>query len=74
MLIYHKIKRPYSTLLIQEIIQYVMNSQTKITDGLQVTITIKNYNQNTIVKIDIDLIITDLERTNRPPTTRKNDT
>ena len=29
----------------------------------------KNYNQNATSRLDVDLIITDLEGTNRPPTT-----
>ena len=40
-----------------------------ITDDLQVTLTIANYNQNTTTRLDVDLIITDLEETKIPPTT-----
>ena len=75
MLIYHEIEHPDSTLLIQETTQYMMNLQTaedkNITDDLQVTITITDYNQNAIARLDVDLTVTDLEGTNRPPTTEK---
>ena len=75
MLIYHEIEHPDSTLLIQETTQYMMNLQTtedrNITDDLQVTITITDYHQNAIARLDVDLTVTDLEGTNRPPTTEK---
>ena len=75
MLIYHEIEHPDSTLLIQETTQYMMNLQTaedkNITDDLQVTITITDYNQNTIARLDVDLTVTDLEGTNRPSTIEK---
>ena len=32
-----------------------------ITDDLEVTLTITDYNQNEIARLDVDLIITDLE-------------
>ena len=40
-----------------------------ITDDLQVTLTITDYNQNATAQLNVDLIITDLKGTNRPPTT-----
>nr|VDD53630.1 unnamed protein product [Brassica oleracea] len=39
-----------------------------LANDLQVTLTIKNYNPNATSRLDVDLIITDLEGTNRPPT------
>ncbi|KAG2270199.1 hypothetical protein Bca52824_064754 [Brassica carinata] len=75
MLTYHDIHYLDSTFLIEETIQYVMN---EVRDGinilandLQVTLTIKDYNQNATSRLDVDLIITDLEGTNRPPTTEE---
>ncbi|KAL0654510.1 hypothetical protein Bca4012_097201 [Brassica carinata] len=47
------------------------NGYNTITNDLQVTLTIWNYNQNTTARLDVDLIITDLEETNRPPTTKE---
>ncbi|WZZ34443.1 hypothetical protein YC2023_017844 [Brassica napus] len=45
-----------------------------LANDLQVTLTIKDYNQNATSRLDVDVIITDLEGTNRPPTTEeKND-
>ncbi|WZZ59776.1 hypothetical protein YC2023_059883 [Brassica napus] len=75
MLTYHDIHYLDSTFLIEETIQYVMN---EVRDGinilasdLQVTLTIKDYNQNATSRLDVDLIITDLEGTNRTPTTEE---
>ncbi|WZY77574.1 hypothetical protein YC2023_023958 [Brassica napus] len=46
-----------------------------IIDDLQVILTITDYNQNTIARLDVDLIITNLKGTNRPPITEEeNDT
>ena len=42
-----------------------------LANDLQVTLTIKDYNQNTTSRLDVDVIITDLEETNRPPTTEE---
>ena len=42
-----------------------------ITDDLQVTLTITYYNQTATTRLDVDLIITDSEATNRPPTTEE---
>ncbi|KAG5410929.1 hypothetical protein IGI04_007248 [Brassica rapa subsp. trilocularis] len=57
---------------IQETTQYVMNEVRDniniLANDLQVTLIIKDYNQNATSRLDIDLIITDLEGPNRPPT------
>ncbi|WZY72377.1 hypothetical protein YC2023_004617 [Brassica napus] len=75
MLTYNRIHHPGSTLLIQETTEYVMNKlpngYNTITNDLQVTLTIWDYNQNATARLDVDLIITDLEETNRPPTTEE---
>ncbi|CDY28910.1 BnaA02g25660D [Brassica napus] len=42
-----------------------------LANDLQVTLTIKDYNPNATSRLDVDLIITDLEGTNRPPTTEE---
>nr|VDD51434.1 unnamed protein product [Brassica oleracea] len=42
-----------------------------LANDLQVTLIIKDYNQNTTSRLDVDLIITDLEGSNRPPTTEE---
>ena len=42
-----------------------------LANDLQVTLIIKNYNQNATSRLDVDLIITDLEGTNKPPTTEE---
>ena len=42
-----------------------------LANDLQVTLIIKNYNQNATSRLDVDLIITDLEGSNRPPTTEE---
>ncbi|KAF8106724.1 hypothetical protein N665_0134s0012 [Sinapis alba] len=59
----------------QETTQYMMNvlkdNNNNIIDDLQFTFTIKDYNQNATAKLDVVLIITDLEKTNRPPTTKE---
>ncbi|KAL0693352.1 hypothetical protein Bca4012_060532 [Brassica carinata] len=54
----------------------ITNSQkNNITDDLDVILTITNYNQNATAKLDVELVITNLEGTNRPPTTEgENDT
>ena len=75
MLTYHDIHYLDSTFLIEETIQYVMNEvrdgSNILANDLQVTLTIKDYNQNVTSRLDVDLIITDLEGTNRPPTTEE---
>ena len=75
MLTYNRIHHPGSTLLIQETTEYMMNKlpngYNTITNDLQVTLTIWDYNQNATARLDVDLIITDLEETNRPPTTEE---
>ena len=75
MLTYHEIEQRDSTLLIQETTQYVMklltDKENNVTDDLQVTLTITNYNQNVTARHDVNLIIIDLDTTNRPPTTKK---
>ncbi|KAF3528558.1 hypothetical protein DY000_02042450 [Brassica cretica] len=75
MLTYHDIPHPNSTYLIEETRQYVMNearaSINTLANDLQVTVTIKDYNPNGTSRLDVDLIITDLEDTNRPPTTEE---
>ncbi|WZY73002.1 hypothetical protein YC2023_005242 [Brassica napus] len=72
MLTYHDIHHPNSTYLIEETKQYVMNEAraniNTLANDLQVTLTIKDYNSNATSRLDVDLIITDLEGTNRPPT------
>ncbi|KAF8113169.1 hypothetical protein N665_0055s0033 [Sinapis alba] len=51
------------------------DNNNNITDDFQFTLTIKDYNQNATARLDVDLIITDLEIIIRPPTTeKKNDT
>ena len=75
MLTYHDIHYLDSTFLIEETIQYVMNEvkdgSNILANDLQVTLNIKDYNQNATSRLDVDLIITDLEGTNRPPTTEE---
>ncbi|KAL0713344.1 hypothetical protein Bca4012_020322 [Brassica carinata] len=46
----------------------VRDDNNILANDLQVTLTIKDYNQNATSRLDVDLIITDLENTNRPPT------
>ncbi|KAH0852360.1 hypothetical protein HID58_007275 [Brassica napus] len=64
-----------STFLIEETIQYLMNEvrddNNILANDLQVILTIKDYNQNATSRLDVDLIITDLEGTNRLPTTEE---
>ena len=71
-LTYHDIHYLDSTFLIEETIEYVMNEvrdvRNILVNDLQVT---KDYNQNATSRLDVDLIITDLEGSNRPPTTEK---
>ncbi|KAH0901891.1 hypothetical protein HID58_041394 [Brassica napus] len=54
-LTYHHIHNPDSTLLIQETTEYVMNKLPNgcntITDDLQVTLTIWDYNQNATARL-----------------------
>ncbi|KAH0855052.1 hypothetical protein HID58_020532 [Brassica napus] len=75
MLRYHHIHHPDSTLLIQETTEYVLNklpnNYNTIINDLQVTLTIWDYTQNVTARLDGDLIITDLEETNMPPTTEE---
>ncbi|KAF2542026.1 hypothetical protein F2Q68_00031675 [Brassica cretica] len=73
MLTYHDIHYLDSTFLIEETIQYVMNGDGRniLANDLQVTLIIKDYNQNATSRLDVDLIITDLEGSNRPPTTEE---
>ena len=49
----------------------VRDGSNILANDLQVTLTIKDYNQNATSRLDVDLIITDLEGTNRPPTTEE---
>ena len=69
MLTYHDIHHPDSTFLIQETNQYVVNllreNHNIIAQDLQVTLSIRDYNQNATARLDVDLIITNLERTNK---------
>ena len=64
-----------STFLIEETIEYVMNEvrdvRNILVNDLQVTLIIKDYNQNATSRLDVDLIITDLKGSNRPPTMEK---
>lgn len=39
-----------------------------LANDLQVSVTIIDYNPNATSRLDVDLTITDLESTNRPPT------
>ncbi|KAH0928274.1 hypothetical protein HID58_014001 [Brassica napus] len=75
MLTYHDIHHPNLTYLIEETKQYVINEAraniNTLANDLQVTLTIKDYNPNATSRLDVDLIITDLEGTNRPPTTEE---
>ncbi|KAF8118638.1 hypothetical protein N665_0003s0013, partial [Sinapis alba] len=75
LLTYHEIKHPDSTMLIQKTAHCVMElfttENTSINNDLQVTIRITDYNENVSARLDVDLIITDLEETNRPPTTEE---
>ncbi|KAF8081782.1 hypothetical protein N665_0867s0004 [Sinapis alba] len=68
---YHEIEHLDSTMLIQKASQYVMELFTtenaNIYDDLQVTLRITNYNENASARLDVDLIITDIEETNRLP-------
>ncbi|KAF8109828.1 hypothetical protein N665_0090s0011 [Sinapis alba] len=68
---YHEIEHPDSTMLIQKASQYMMElfttENTSIYDDLEVTLRITNYNENASARLDIDLIITDIEETNRLP-------
>ena len=79
MLTYHEIEQPDSTLLIQETTQYVVklltDEENNVTDDLQVTLTITDYNQNATARPDVNLIccIDQWLRTNiRFPIYRKN--
>lgn len=46
----------------------VRDDHNILANDLQVTLTIKDYNQNATSRLDVDFIITDLESTNRLPT------
>ena len=49
----------------------VRDDNNILANDLQVILTIKDYNQNATSRLDVDLIITDLEGTNRLPTTEE---
>lgn len=49
------------------------DEDNNLTDDLQVILAITSYNQNKTVRLDVNLIITDLKKTNRPPTTQEED-
>ncbi|KAG2308658.1 hypothetical protein Bca52824_028406 [Brassica carinata] len=70
MLSYHDIHHPDSTFLIEETNQYVMNlmrgNHNIISQHLQVTLAIRDYNLNATARLDVDLIIMDLEVTRQP--------
>ena len=70
MLSYHDIHHPDSTFLIEETNQYVMNLMREnhniISQHLQVTLAIRDYNLNATARLDVDLIIMDLEVTRQP--------
>ncbi|WZZ86588.1 hypothetical protein YC2023_115167 [Brassica napus] len=72
MLTYNDIHHLDLTFIIQETNQFVMNllreNNNMIANDLQVTLNIKDYYQNAIVRLDVDLIITYLKGINRPPT------
>ncbi|KAL0886104.1 hypothetical protein Bca101_010087 [Brassica carinata] len=51
--------------------EQVRENNNIIAQDLQVTLTIRDYNLDTTARLDVDLIITDLEGTNRPPTTEE---
>lgn len=72
MITYHETHLPKSTFIIQKANQFVINllreNNNIIADDLQVTLTIKNYNQNATARFDANLISTGLEKTNRPST------
>lgn len=61
-------------MFIQEIIQYKVKllsaEDNNITDKLQVILIITDYNLNATARLDVNLIIIDLETTNRHPTKR----
>ncbi|KAL0722203.1 hypothetical protein Bca4012_036802 [Brassica carinata] len=66
----HDIHHPDSTFLIEETNQYVMDLMREnhniISQHLQVTLAIRDYNLNATARLDVDLIITDLEVTRQP--------
>ncbi|KAG2306241.1 hypothetical protein Bca52824_025989 [Brassica carinata] len=70
MLSYHDIHHPDSTFLIEETNQYVMNLMREnhniISQHLHVTLAIRDYNLNATARLDVDLIIMDLEVTRQP--------
>lgn len=72
MLAYHDIHHPNSTYFIEKTTQYMMNEERDdnniLANDLQVSVTIIDYNPNATSRLDVDLTITDLESTNRPPT------
>ncbi|CAH8336993.1 unnamed protein product [Eruca vesicaria subsp. sativa] len=75
MLTYHVIHHPNSTYFIEKTTQYVMNEVRDdniiLANDLQVSLTIIHYNPNATSRFDVDLTITNLESTNRPPTTEE---
>ncbi|KAF8047245.1 hypothetical protein N665_3133s0001, partial [Sinapis alba] len=77
MLTYHEIEHRDSTMLIQKTAQYVMElfttENTSIYDDLQVTLRITDYNENAYARLDVDLIIADIEDTNRLPNSEEED-
>lgn len=46
----------------------VRDDNNILVNDFQVTLTITQYNKNATLRLDVDLIITDLESTSRPPT------
>ncbi|KAG5406131.1 hypothetical protein IGI04_012250 [Brassica rapa subsp. trilocularis] len=69
MLSYHAIKHLDSALLIYHTVQYARNVfPTNMNYDLQITVTITDNNPYATARLDVDLIITNLEGTNRPPT------
>ena len=69
MLSYHDINHHDSTFLIHDTTQYIRDvCPTNITSDLQITINMTDNNPYATARLYVDLIITDLEGTNRPPT------
>ena len=69
MLSYHDINHLDSALLIHHTAQYVRNVfPTNMNYGLQITVTITDNKPYASARIDVDLIITDLEGTKKLPT------
>ncbi|CAH8285161.1 unnamed protein product [Eruca vesicaria subsp. sativa] len=79
MLGYHQIKHEDSTMLIHEISEYTMKIITtnilETNYHFQVNLTLTDNNPEETVRLDVDLILTDLEGTTRPLHTEEcNDT